>query len=62
MRIPEINKKFEKDRKSVCHDSMGNDVRLDNLVKCIEGRYKGKRGFVKHIHKETVFLWDKEFA
>lgn len=43
-------------------DSVGNTISTENVVKCSEGRYKGRKGVVKHIHKNTVFLWDKEFA
>jgi len=31
-------------------------------VKVTEGAFKGRKGVIKHIHKNTLFLWDKEFA
>ena len=30
-------------------------------MKCVEGKYKGKKGVVKHIFKTVLFLWDKDF-
>lgn len=62
IKITDIDKKFEKDNKANGTDSMGNTLSNDNVVKCIEGRNKGKKGVIKHIFKKILFLWDKEFA
>lgn len=31
------------------------------MVKIIAGNYKGRKGVIKYIHKNILFLWDKEF-
>jgi ribosomal protein L14E/L6E/L27E len=43
-------------------DSLGNSLCPDNVVKCVEGRHKGRKGVIKHINKNFLFLWDKDFA
>lgn len=62
IKIGEISKKFEKDRKAFANDYMGNTISQENVIKCVEGRYKGRKGVIKHIFKNFVFLWDKEFT
>lgn len=62
IKLSDISKKFEKNRKAFAADNRGNTLSVENVVKCVDGRYKGRKGVVKHIHKNTLFLWDKEFT
>jgi len=43
-------------------DSQGNPINLDSVVRIWQGPHKGKRGVIKHIYKNILFLWDKEFV
>lgn len=47
--------------KSTAIDSKGHTIYVDNVVKIIGGQYKGRRGVVKYIYRDVVFLWDREF-
>jgi transcription elongation factor len=40
----------------------GNTICIDNIVRCMDGRFKHKKGVIRHINKNTLFLWDREFA
>jgi len=62
LKISEISKKFEKDKKISGYDMSGNTLTSDNVVNVVEGRYKGKKAVIKHIHKNILFLWSKEFT
>lgn len=62
IRSAEITKKFEVDRKAVAQDMRGNTISIDNIVRCMDGRFKSKKGVIRHINKNTLFLWDREFA
>lgn len=31
------------------------------MVKIINGVYQGRKGVIKYLHKDVVFLWDKAF-
>ena len=62
IKITEIDKKLENDNKQNGTDSLGNILCKDNVVRCVEGRNKGKMGVIKHIHKKILFLWDREFG
>jgi transcription elongation factor len=62
IKLSDISKKFEKDRKAFGADYLGNTLSVDNVVKCVEGRFKGRKGVIKHIYKNTLFLWDREFT
>lgn len=42
-------------------DSQRNAIYIDNVVKIVGGTYKGRKGVVKYIHRDIVFLWDREF-
>ena len=42
-------------------DSHRNTVYTDDVVKITNGKYKGRKGVIKYIYKNTLFLWDKEF-
>ena len=62
IKISDIDKKFERENKVNGMDRLGNTLCLDNVVKVVDGRNKGRKGVIKHIFKKTLFLWDKEFA
>lgn len=60
----DINKKFdlrEMRAKVSAIDSQRNAIYIDNVVKIVGGTYKGRRGVVKYIHRDVVFLWDRSF-
>lgn len=60
----EITKKVEaRDQRNKVTglDSNRNTLQLDTVVKVINGPYKGKRGVIKYIHKQTIFLWNRDF-
>lgn len=60
----DINKKFDQrdqQHKVTSIDSQRNTICRDNVVKVINGPYKGHRGVIKYIHRNTVFLWDRQF-
>ena len=40
IKIGDISKKFEKDRKVFSADYLGNTLCPENVVKCVDGRYK----------------------
>ena len=61
VKIQDINKKFQKDKRASCIDSHQNTLHIDNMVKCVSGRYQGRKGAIRFIVKNTLFLWDKEF-
>jgi len=42
-------------------DSKRNTIYQDNVVKIVAGKHKGRRGVIKFIHRNTVFLWDRDF-
>lgn len=62
MKLAAVNKKFDKNQKVSGADFHGNTLCPDNVVKVTEGAYKGRKGVIKHIYKNTLFLWDKEFS
>ncbi len=63
IKTADVNKKFERDNKTFAQDQVGNTLCIENVVKCLEGsKYQGKKAVIKHIHKTTLFLWDKEFS
>ena len=61
VKIQDINKKFQKDNRASCIDSRQNTLHIDNVVKCVSGRYQARKGAIRFIVKSTLFLWDKEF-
>lgn len=61
MKIQNINKKFQKDKRASIFDAHHNTIHIDNVVKCISGRFQGRKGSIKFIFKNTLFLWDKDF-
>jgi transcription elongation factor len=42
-------------------DSHRNTLYTDNVVKVTAGKYKGRKGVIRYIYKNTLFLWDKDF-
>lgn len=64
IRASEINKKFDlRDlrTKSQAIDSQRNTIYPDNVVKIIAGPFKGRKGVIKYIYRDTIFLWDRDF-
>lgn len=61
IKLTDVDKKFERDRKANTVDSQRNTLYTDNVIKIIDGKYKGRKGVIKYIFKNTLFLWDKEF-
>ena len=59
IKIGDINKKYEDKKPAI--DSQRNTIYPDNVVKITQGKYKGRKGVIKYIFKNTLFLWDKEF-
>ena len=43
-------------------DTAGHSVQRDDVVKIIDGPYKGKKGVIKHVHKQVLFLYNSEFS
>lgn len=42
-------------------DCKRSTISLDDVVKIVGGVFKGKRGTIRFINKQTVFLWNKDF-
>jgi transcription elongation factor len=61
IKISDVNKKVEFTRKTTTVDSHRNTIYADNVVRITQGKYKGRKGVIRYIHKNTLFLWDKEF-
>lgn len=61
VKIGDINKKVESSSKTSAVDSQRNTIYSENVVKIINGKYKSRKGTIKHIYKNTLFMWDKEF-
>ncbi len=61
MKIGDINKKVDLSNKTSAIDSQRNTIYAENVVKIINGKYKGRKGTIRHIYKNTLFMWDKEF-
>ena len=45
-----------------CIDGKGNPLDLDNIVKVINGQYKGNKGVIKNIYKKYAFLLNYDFT
>lgn len=61
VKYSEINKKIDFSKKTTAIDSHRNTIYSENVVRITQGRFKGKKGVIKFIHKNTLFLWDREF-
>lgn len=65
VRLTEIDRRLPIDRKAFTRDSVGNIISMDDVVKCNteQSNYRYKKGIVKNICKNCLFLWDpKDFA
>ena len=60
VRITEVDKKLNYDKKNFTRDQAGNILSIDDVVKisCDDKTMKGKKGIVKNICKSCLFLWD----
>lgn len=60
----EINKKQDardQRNKVTALDCKRSTISLEDVVKIVGGPFKGKRGTIRFINKQTVFLWNKDF-
>lgn len=60
----EINKKQDardQRNKVTALDCKRSTISLEDVVKIVGGVFKGKRGTIRFINKQTVFLWNKDF-
>lgn len=48
--------------KALGRDSKGNSLAVNHMVRCINGECKGMTGPIRHIYKNYLFLWNKEFV
>ena len=60
VRLTEIDKKLPFDRKAFTKDSIGNVLSIDDVVKVSAetSPYRFRKGVVKNICKNCLFLWD----
>lgn len=65
VRLTEIDKKLAYDKKMYTRDCIGNILTVDDVVK-VNGEqsiHKNKKGIIKNICKNCLFLWDpKDYA
>lgn len=64
IRGSQVSKRFDqKDlrTKQQAVDAKRNTIYHNNVVKVINGVYQGRKGTIKYIYKNVVFLWDKAF-
>ncbi|KAJ4970840.1 hypothetical protein NE237_003939 [Protea cynaroides] len=57
VKLREIKSKIEKKADTV--DRSKNTVSMKDVVKIVEGPYKGKQGPVKHIYRGILFIYDR---
>lgn len=64
VKVATINKKISKmgNNKALGRDSKGNSLAVNHMVRCINGECKGMTGPIRHIYKNYLFLWNKEFV
>lgn len=60
VKIVDINKKIDLGAKASAVDSHRNTLYPDNVIKITAGKNKGRKGVIKYIYKNTLFLWDKD--
>lgn len=62
--LTEVDKKIETNTRVTARDMMGNVLSIDDVVKCSQmSNYKNKKGVIKNICKNCLFLCDpKDFA
>ena len=58
IRLSEIDKKIPFEKKAFTRDAAGHILYLEDVVKVCEGYNKGKKGTIKNIQKNTLFLYD----
>ena len=64
IKAAEVSKRFdirELRTKASAIDSQRNTIYPDNVVRIVSGKNKGRKGVIKYINKNTVFLWDRDF-
>lgn len=61
LKLHEISKKIPRSNRITAVDQRGHSIDIDSVVECIGGMHKGKRGVVRNVGKNSLFLWDKEF-
>jgi transcription elongation factor len=60
----QVSKRFDQRElktKQQSVDAKRNTIYNNNVVKIINGVYQGRKGVIKYLHKDVVFLWDKAF-
>ena len=60
----QVSKRFDQrdlKTKQQSVDAKRNTIYYNNVVKIINGVYQGRKGVIKYLHKDVVFLWDKAF-
>ena len=58
--VREVNK-INLGKKIPCLDGRGYPLDLENMVKVINGQYKGQKGLIKAIYNKFVFLMNNDF-
>ena len=53
--------KLNLSKKSTCVDGKGNPIAQDNIVKVINGQFKGSKGTIKCIYKKFLFLHNNSY-
>lgn len=62
--LTEVDKKIETNKKVTARDMTGNVLSIDDVVKCSQmSNYRNKKGVIKNICKNCLFLSDpKDFV
>lgn len=62
--LTEVDKKIETNMKVTARDMIGNVLSIDDVVKCSQmSIYRNKKGVIKNICKNCLFLCDpKDFV
>ena len=53
---------MRKGRVISARDSKGNNLAIDQVVKIVNGPFKGLTGPIRHYDRNYLFLWNKEFV
>ena len=63
IRGSQVSKRFDHKElvRQQAMDAKRNTIYHNNVVKIINGVYQGRKGVIKYIYKNVVFLWDKVF-
>jgi len=63
IKIIDLGKKLPDMKRTLgARDSQGNALALDQMIKVIQGPFKGTIGPIKHGYKNYLFLWNKDFV